>query len=95
MAPIAAARTGTQAYRQSEPPLPAMGSAACGARSRAGLIAYPVVPPSEMPMPQTTQLIRYEFTPAAPPPERTNFEFMAPATMTSAKVAMISRADRL
>ena len=40
--------TGIHAYPHSDEPLPEMGKIACailGARSRAGLIAYPVVPP--------------------------------------------------
>src|SRR5690625_6700330 len=44
---------GTQAYFQSDPPLPGIGRSACailGPRSRAGLIAYPVVPPKDIPI---------------------------------------------
>src|SRR5437763_2468632 len=55
-APANGPRIGTHAYPQPDPPLPAIGSrlwAMRGPRSRAGLIAYPVVPPNESPIPHT------------------------------------------
>src|SRR3954447_17060612 len=50
--------TGIHAYPQSDGPLPGMGRIACmmrGPRSRAGLIAYPVGPPSESPIASTSR----------------------------------------
>ena len=64
MAPMIGPTTGTQEYAQSEPPLPRMGRMAWamrGPRSRAGLMAYPVGPPREVPM---TTMIRA--TPSGP-----------------------------
>src|SRR5690349_7076066 len=49
--------TGTIAYPQSDEPFPLTGSNACmmrGPRSRAGLIAYPVVPPNDNPIDHTS-----------------------------------------
>src|SRR5262249_12143308 len=48
--------TGTHAYSQSDGPFPGIGKTAWahrGPRSRAGLIAYPVVPPRQRPIAQT------------------------------------------
>src|SRR6266436_1124947 len=70
-----------------------MGRMACamrGPRSRAGLIAYPVGPPRDIPMPQTRLPTRYGPSPAAGPAAETRFEKIAPTTKTSTKVAMIS-----
>jgi PAS domain S-box-containing protein len=69
-----------------------MGRTACairGPRSRAGLIAYPVVPPSERPITQTKQPTRYGPSPGAIPLERA-LEKIAPTTNTSTNVPMIS-----
>ena len=55
-APAAGPNTGIQAYPQSEVPLFLMGKIACmirGPKSRAGLMAYPVVPPNPNPIPHT------------------------------------------
>ena len=49
-------RTGIHAYAQSLLPFPLIGNIKCairGPRSRAGLIAYPVVPPSDIPITTT------------------------------------------
>src|SRR6266571_4135252 len=61
-----------------------------GPKSRAGLMAYPVVPPKLRPMPQTRLPTRYGPKPAAGPPAATAFEKMAPATSTRMKLPMIS-----
>src|SRR3954453_17092811 len=56
--PMSGPTTGIHAYPQSDGPLPAIGRIACmmrGPRSRAGLIAYPVGPPSDRPMPSTSR----------------------------------------
>ena len=56
--PSSGARTGIHAYFQSLSPLCGMGRMACinrGPRSLAGLIAYPVGPPSENPIPMTNK----------------------------------------
>lgn len=53
-APAIGPNTGTHEYAQSFPPLFGIGSMACitrGPKSRAGLIAYPVGPPRDRPMP--------------------------------------------
>src|SRR5699024_12105036 len=45
--------TGIQAYPQSDVPFPGIGNKACmirGPKSRAGLIAYPVAPPTDTPI---------------------------------------------
>src|SRR6266478_4014866 len=92
-APTSGPRIGTHAYRQPDSPFPAIGSRECasrGPRSRAGLIAYPVVPPSESPIPQTRLPTRYGPRPAAGPVAATLFEKIAPTTKTRTKVAMIS-----
>src|SRR5258708_34799313 len=60
-----------------------------GPRSRAGLIAYPVGPPRERPMPQTRLPTRYGPSPAAGPAAETPFEKIAPTTNTSTKNAKI------
>src|SRR5260370_40301597 len=61
-----------------------------GPRSRAGLIAYPVGPPRDRPMPQTKLPTRYGPSPAAGPVGETLLEKIAPTTKTSTKVAIIS-----
>src|SRR5207249_3477049 len=61
-----------------------------GPRSRAGLIAYPVVAPRDRPMPQTRLPTRYGPRPAAGPDAETLFEKIAPTTKTSTKVPMTS-----
>jgi hypothetical protein len=84
---------GTQEYAQSDPPLPAIGSSACakrGPKSRAGLIAYPVVAPSDSPMAQTRHPTRNGVKPATAPVVRTSLEVTDPTRMTSTKVAAIS-----
>ena len=56
--PMSGPTTGIQEYSQSLLPLPGIGRMACmirGPRSRAGLIAYPVVPPSERPITRTSR----------------------------------------
>src|SRR5260370_39595975 len=86
-------RIGTQEYAQSDPPLPAIGSSACakrGPKSRAGLIAYPVVAPSDSPMAQTRHPTRNGVKPATAPVLRTSFEVTDPTRMTSTTVAAIS-----
>src|SRR5437867_7990386 len=85
--------TGIGAYPQSEPPFPSIGRIACamrGPRSRAGLIAYPVGPPSDNPIPQTKLPTRYGPSPEAGPVAETPLEKIAPTTKTSTKVAMTS-----
>src|ERR1700692_3978189 len=86
-------RIGTQEYAQSDPPLPAIGSSACakrGPKSRAGLIAYPVVAPGDSPMPKKGHPTRNGFKPATAPVVRTSLEVTDPTRMTSTKVAAIS-----
>src|SRR6266446_3481305 len=85
--------TGIGAYPQSEPPFPAIGRIACamrGPRSRAGLMAYPVGPPSDRPMPQTRLPTRYGPSPTAGPAVETLLEKIAPTTKTSTNVAITS-----
>src|SRR5712692_6230524 len=86
--------TRTAAEAQSDLTLPATGRIAWairGARSRAGLIAYPVVPPSERPIPQTRQATRYAPSPEGnPAAEDTALEKMAATTNTRTSVPMIS-----
>src|SRR5258708_24134487 len=67
-----------------------MGGAILGARWRAGLIAYPVGPPSESPTPHTRLPTRYGPSPAAGPAADTFFEKIANTTNTRANVAMAS-----
>src|SRR5882762_4297859 len=70
-----------------------MGRIACamrGPRSRAGLIAYPVGPPSDIPIPQTRLPARYGPSPAAGPAPETRYEKIASLTKTSTKVSLIS-----
>src|SRR5579864_5779333 len=84
---------GTSAYPQSDGPLPAIGRMAWamrGPRSRAGLIAYPVGPPSDSPIPQTRQATRYGPYPGMKPVPATAFEKIAPTTKTRMKVPIIS-----
>ena len=83
--------TGIHAYPQSDEPLPEMGKIACailGARSRAGLIAYPVVPPSESPIPHTSTPTRYGPIPTASSGEI--FAKIDPTPTSSTVVPMIS-----
>jgi hypothetical protein len=78
---------------QSEPHLPAIGRTAWairGPRSRAGSMAWPIVPPSERPMAQTRHPTRKGPRPAATPCCETAIEKIAPAISTRMKVAMIS-----
>src|SRR5579864_8799644 len=68
--PISGPITGTRAYPQSEPPLFLIGKTACatrGAKSRAGLIAYPVGPPRLKPIPQTRIPQNHGLNPGARP----------------------------
>ena len=61
-------RIGTKAYLQSEFPLPAIGNTAWasrGPKSLAGLIAYPVVPPKDMPIPHTRLPTKYGPSPTS------------------------------
>src|SRR6267154_6854713 len=91
--PVSGPRTGMGAYRQSDPPFPAIGRIACvrrGPKSRAGFIAYPVVPPRESPTPHTRLATRYGPRPLASPPAATALEKIAPTTNTRTNVAMIS-----
>src|SRR5882724_11329779 len=92
-APTNGPRIGTHAYRQPDPPLPAIGRSAWairGPRSRAGLIAYPVDPPNESPIPQTNAPTRIGPRPAATPAGATRFENRAVATITRTKVPSTS-----
>src|SRR5216683_271054 len=92
-APTSGPRIGTHAYRQPDSPFPAIGSNECasrGPRSRAGLIAYPVVPPSESPIPQTSAPTSIGPSPAATPAGATRFENSAVATSTRTKVPSTS-----
>src|SRR5690606_29083274 len=78
--------TGTQEQDQSPEPLPLMGSRAWamrGARSRAGLMAYPVGPPRLAPMPTTMSATASGPRPDGVLPETTTKN-------TSTKVAMTS-----
>src|SRR6478609_3608922 len=84
--PISGPTIGTQEYAQSEEPLPRIGRMAWatrGPRSRAGLIAYPVGPPSEAPMPTTSSATNSGPRPDGVPPE-------IRITNTRTKVARIS-----
>src|SRR5882757_9192365 len=93
IAPANGPRIGTHAYPQPDPPFPAMGSRAWamrGPRSRAGLIAYPVDPPNESPIPQTNAPTRIGPRPAATPAGATRFENRAVATITKTKVPSTS-----
>ena len=59
LAPIIGPITGIHEYDQSLDPFPEIGSILCmilGPRSRTGLIAYPVVPPSDSPIAQTRNI---------------------------------------
>src|SRR6266852_3410770 len=92
-APINGPTTGIPAYSQSDFPLPEIGRTAWairGQRSRAGLMAYPVVPPSERPIAQTRHPTRYGPSPAAGPSFATAFAKIAPTMNTRTKVPMIS-----
>src|SRR5207244_12573033 len=84
---------GVGEYTQSEPAFTVIGRIAWAMRcprSRAGLIAYPVVLPRDRPMPHTRLPTRYGPSPAAGPAAETLFEKIAPTTKTRTKVAMIS-----
>src|SRR5260370_41638633 len=67
-----------------------MACAMRGPRSRAGLIAYPVGPPRDKPMPQTRLPTRDGPSPAGGPVAETLLEKIAPTTNTSTKVAIVS-----
>src|SRR5215472_16929159 len=93
IAPATGPSTGTQAYRQPELPFPAIGRIECasrGPRSRAGLIAYPVVPPSDRPIPQTSAPTSTGPNPGATPAGAIRFEKSAVATSTSTNVPTTS-----
>src|SRR3954465_1374819 len=69
-APINGPLIGIGAYRQSELPLAGIGRTACamrGARSRAGLMAYPVGPPRLNPITQTSTPQNHGLKPGARP----------------------------
>src|SRR5436309_13946445 len=69
-APISGPMIGTPAYPQSEPPLALIGRTACamrGAKSRAGLMAYPVGPPRLNPITQTSTPQNQGLKPGARP----------------------------
>src|SRR5277367_4306279 len=61
-----------------------------GPKSRAGLMAYPVVPPSESPMPHTSAPTRYGPRPPAGPVAATCFEKIVATTNTSVSVPITS-----
>ena len=86
--------TGTQAYPQSLEPLPLIGRKACamrGPRSRAGLMAYPVGPPREAPMPTTRRATGSAPSGPSPPVAVSGHPTPKPiTTKTSTKVPMIS-----
>src|ERR1700678_670207 len=91
--PMSGPMIGTGAYPQSDPPLPGTGSRAWamrGPKSRAGLIAYPVVAPSDRPIPQTSAPTRYGPKPAESPFAATAFENIAPTENTRTNVPEIS-----
>src|SRR6516164_5801211 len=70
-----------------------MGRMACarrGPKSRAGLIAYPVVPPKDKPIPQTRLATREGPSALAGPVKETAFEKIAPTTKTRTNVPMNS-----
>src|ERR1700722_8924475 len=95
--PASIARTdrqtaGIAAYPQFDPAFLPSGSMACailGPKSRAGLIAYPVVPPSDKPIAHITAALRTLPSPATEP-VATFSEKIAPTTVTSTKVPIIS-----
>jgi hypothetical protein len=92
-APTSGPIIGTQEYPQPDAPLPGIGSKAWairGPRSRAGLIAYPVEPPKERPIPQTNAPTSIGPKPAATPAGATRFENKAVATSTRMKVPSTS-----
>src|SRR3954467_5361621 len=67
-APSKGPMIGIGAYRQSEPPLALIGRTACatrGAKSRAGLMAYPVGPPRLNPITQTSTPQNHGLKPGA------------------------------
>src|SRR5260370_55284 len=67
--PTSGPRIGTHAYRQPHSPFPPIGSRKCatrGPRSRPGLIAYPVGPPTENPLPQPSPPTTIGTGPATP-----------------------------
>src|SRR3954453_3598106 len=69
-APTKGPMIGIGAYRQSELPLAGMGRTACatrGAKSRAGLMAYPVGPPRLNPITQTSTPQNHGLKPGARP----------------------------
>src|SRR5262245_10205363 len=86
---------GTQAYFQSDGPLPEIGSSAWasrGPKSRAGLIAYPVGPPSDSPIANTSNPTSNGPNPVAQPaPERLPVDGIVSEPKTSAAVPMISQ----
>src|SRR5215831_17310747 len=93
-APSSGPTTGTQEYDQSEPPLLATGNSACatrGPRSRAGLIAYPVVPPKDSPIDHTSMETKYGLMPGASPTGASDREPIAAITTISNVVPVISQ----
>src|SRR5256885_2919129 len=69
-APSKGPMIGIGAYRQSELPLAGIGRTACatrGAKSRAGLMAYPVGPPRLNPITQTSTPQNHGLKPGARP----------------------------
>src|ERR1700722_8387179 len=92
MAPSNGPTTGIAAYPQFDPAFLPSGNMACailGPKSRAGLIAYPVVPPSDKPIAHITAALRTVPSPATGPAP-TFPEKIAPTTVTSTKVPIIS-----
>src|SRR5438046_483861 len=68
--PMSGPKIGTSAYPQSEPPFCGIGKTACatrGAKSRAGLIAYPVGPPRLKPITHTRTPQNHGLNPGARP----------------------------
>src|SRR5437764_12497663 len=92
-APTKGPMIGIGAYRQSELPLAGIGRTACatrGAKSRAGLMAYPVGPPRLNPMTQTSTPQNHGLKPGARPVGPSDLlPKLKPATIKQA-VAIIS-----
>src|SRR3954463_2077788 len=93
MPPIIGPTTGIHAYSQSDVPFPGIGRTACatrGAKSRAGLMAYPVGPPRLNPITQTSTPQNHGLKPGARPVGPSDLlPKLKPATIKQA-VAIIS-----
>src|ERR1039458_543963 len=93
-APSSGPIIGIGAYAQSELPFPATGHSACatrGPKSRAGLMAYPVVPPSDNPIAHTSADTMYGPRPGVSPVGDSALEPIAATTTISSMVPITSQ----